>query len=134
MQANLNTGRGPQEAAYNWINVNQNEATRWPSDNEVIDKIANHPHEMSATRRNMVLHAIESHLRIDNGQRPFSNGFQIAILIPEEEIGLTNYPIEGRLTPTRLERRSGIVKQLGNFTLTNTNLTKKEREAEWEEK
>ena len=135
MQANLNSGRDPQEGAYNWISMNQNEATRWPSDNEVIEKITNYPHEMSATRRNMVLHAMESRLRIDNGQRPTgSTGFQTVILIPEGESGLTNYPIEGRPTPTRLERRNGIVKQLGNFTLTNTNLTVRERESAWEEK
>lgn len=134
MQANLNTGRDPQEGAYAWISMNQNEATWWPSDNEVMDKIANHPHEMSAARRNMVLHAIESRLRIDNGQRPVSGGFQTTILIPDAEIGLTNYPVEGRSTPGRLERRNKIVKQLGNFTLTNTNLTKREREAGWEEK
>lgn len=134
MQSNLNAGRDPYEAAYNWISINQNEATRWPSDNEVIDKISNHPHEMSATRRNMVLHAIESRLRIDNGQRPISSGFQTPFLIPEGEVGLTHYPIEGRATPTRLERRNRIVKQLGNFTLANTNLPKREREAEWEVK
>lgn len=134
MQVNLNAGRDPQEGAYNWISMNQNEATRWPTDNEVMDKIANHPHEMSAVRRNMVLHAIESRLRIDNGQRPISSGFQTANLIPEGEIGLTNYPIERRPTPARLERRNGIVKQLGNFTLVNTNLTPRERESVWEEK
>ena len=135
MQVGLNAGQDPREAAHNWISMNQNEATRWPSDNEVIDKISNHPHEMSAIRRNMVLHAIESLLRIDNGQRPISSsGLQTAILIPEGEIGMTNYPIEGRPTPTRLERRNGIVKQLGNFTLTHTNLSKRERETGWEEK
>lgn len=134
MQANLNAGRDPQEAAHTWISMNQNEATRWPSDAEVVDKISNHPHEMSATRRNMVLHAMENRLRIDNGQRPVSNGFQTAILIPEGEIGQTKYPMEARPTPARLERRNRIVKQLGNFTLTNTNLTKKERESGWEEK
>ena len=134
MQANLNTGRDPQEGAYNWISMNQNEAIRWPSDNEVIDKIANYPHEMSASRRNMVLNAIESRLRIDNGQQPVGSGFQSATLIPEGEIGRTNYPIEGRPTPARLERRNGILKQLGNFTLTQTNLKKREQEAPWEEK
>ena len=135
MQANLNAGRDPQESAYNWISMNQNEAIRWPRDSEVIDKIANHPHEMSATRRNMVLHAMESRLRIDNGQRPIgSSGFQTTILIPEGEASLTNYPIEGRPTPTRLERRNGVVKQLGNFTLTNANLTARERESVWEDK
>ncbi|MYE39135.1 MAG: DUF1524 domain-containing protein [Chloroflexi bacterium] len=135
MQANLNTGQDPQEAAHIWIGMNQNEATRWPSDDEVMDKISNHPHEMSATRRNMVLHALESRLRIDNGQRPIgSTGFQTAILIPDGEIGLTNYPIEGRPTSVRLERRNRNVKQLGNFTLVNTNLTKRERESAWEDK
>lgn len=134
MQANLNTGRDPQEGAYSWISMNQNEAIRWPSDNEVIDKIANYPHEMSASRRNMVLNAIESRLRIDNGQQPVGSGFQSATLIPEGEIGRTHYPIEGRPTPARLERRNGILKQLGNFTLTQTNLSRREREAPWEEK
>jgi hypothetical protein len=134
MQTSLNTGQDPQETAHTWISMTQNEATRWPSDDEVMDKISNHPHEMSATRRNTVLYALESRLRIDNGQRPVSSGFQTAILIPEGEIGQTNYPMEGRPTPARLERRNRIVKQLGNFTLTNSNLTKREREAGWEEK
>ena len=134
MQANLNAGRDPQEAAYTWMTMNQNEATRWPSDSDVIDKISNHPHEMSAVRRNMVLHAIESRLRIDNGLRPISDGLQSGILIPEGETGLTNYPIEGRSTPARLERRSRIVKQLGNFTLTNSNLNRREQGHGWEEK
>ena len=134
MQANLNTGRDPQDAAFDWMAQTQNEANRWPNDAEVLDKIANHPHEMSATRRDVVLNAIENHLRIDNGLRPNSSNLKTAILIPEGEDGITSYPIEGRPTPPRLERRNEIVKRLGNFTLTNTSLTKKERVSGWEEK
>ncbi len=135
MRGHLESGEAPHEAAYEWINMNRIQANRWPSDEEVIEKIANHPHDMTAARRNMVLHALESRLRIENGQSPVSSGFQTAILIPEGEIGLTYYPIEGGSpAPSRRERRAGIVKQLGNFTLVQPSLTKKERESGWEDK
>lgn len=134
MQASLNSGNEPQEAAYDWIFMQQNEASRWPTDTEVIDRISNHPHEMSAARRNMVLQAMENRLRIDNGQPPISGGFQTAILIPEGEIGLTNYPIGVRATAARLQRRNENVKKLGNFTLTNSNLNPSERATGWQDK
>ena len=134
MQASLNSGNEPQEAAYNWIIRNRTEAIRWPTDDEVINKISNDPHEMTATRRNMVLQALENHLRIDNGQRSISGGFQTTILIPDSENGLTSYPIEGRPTQARLERRNRIVKQLGNFTLSSNRLTTREQNAGWSDK
>ena len=134
MQASLNSGNEPQEAAYDWIIMQRNEANRWPTDAEVIDRISNHPHEMSAARRNMVLQAMENRLRIDNGQPPISGGFQTAILIPEGEIGLTNYPIGVRATAARLQRRNENVKKLGNFTLVNSRLTPNEQNAGWSDK
>ena len=134
LQNSMNAGRNPERAAYDWISMNQNEAFRWPSDSEVQEKVANHPHGMAAGRRDMVLHALESHLRINSGQPPVRGGLYSARLIPAGEIGLANYPIEGRSTPTRLERRREVLESLGNFTLSNNRLTGKEGESVWQDK
>ena len=134
MQTSMDAGQNPEMAAYDWISRNQNEAFRWPNDSEVQEKVANHRLEMSAARRNMVLHALESHLRINSGQPPLRDGLQISSLIPSGDVGEASYPIEGRRTDARMERRKNIIEQLGNFTLTNNQLTKKERESVWHDK
>lgn len=134
MEHEMDRGRSPEQAAYDWISKHRNEAFRWPSDNEVIDRVATQPHEMSAARRNMVLHALESHLRVDRGLPPVRNGLLTVRLIPTGEVGLTNYPIEGRTNPSRLERRRNVIEQLGNFTLTHTRLTGKEGDFAWPDK
>ena len=133
MQASLNSGNEPQEAAYDWIIRQRNEVNRWPTDDEVIEKISNHPHEMTAARRNMVLQAMENRLRIDNGQPPITGRLSSAFLIPEGDNGLVAYPIEGRARD-RLERRNRIVRQLGNFTLTSSNLNRAEQVSGWQDK
>ena len=130
----LSDGRNPAEAAHAWISLNQNEAYRWPSDEEVLEAVAQNPHGMSAGRRDMVLHALESHLRIASGRIPAKGGLLTTPLIPAGAIGLTNYPIEGRATPARQERRMSILDRLGNFTLTNTRLTTRERDSVWQDK
>ena len=135
LQLRMNDGQDPERAAYDWISMTQNEAFRWPSDSEVQDKVANQPHEMSAARRNMVLHALESHLRINNGQPTVADGLQAGSLIPTGETGLTNYPIEERRpSSTRLQRRQDALNSLGNFSLTDTRLTKAESESVWQDK
>ena len=131
----LSSGDSVPEATYQWLAQTRNEANRWPSDEEVLEKVSEKPHEMQAQRRDMVLNAIENRLRIDKGLPPLSRKLRAAILIPKGEAGTTNYPIPGGgPTPTRMQRRDAALDMLGNLTLVSSSLKKTQAEARWTEK
>ena len=135
LQRALAAGEPIKTAAYQWLAQTRNEAKRWPSDAEVVDKVSDKPHEMTPTWRDMVLHAIEDRLRIDQGLAPTDRKLRTVTLIPPGEAGTTNYPIqESRPTPSRQQRREDALKQLGNLTLINGPMRKREQEARLEKK
>lgn len=109
-------------------------ASRWPTDSEIMQRLTANPHEMSATRRDVVLNALESHLRRENGLPQLGIKARAALLMPAGEAGLASYPLEGRPTQTRLLRRKEKVEALGNLTLTKKQLTKAQAEAPWHDK
>ena len=121
-------------AASAWMNLPSNQALQFPTDTEVLETVGNQPHQMNTARRNMVLHALENHLRLENGRPPVRDRLQPVRLIPTGDVGLANYPIEGRATQARLERRIETLEQLGNFSLVNTRLTTREYETTWQDK
>ena len=133
LQRALAAGEPIKTAAYQWLAQTRNEAKRWPSDAEVVDKVSNKPHEMTPTWRDMVLHAIEDRLRIDQGLAPTDRKLRTVTLIPPGEAGTTNYPIqESRPTPSRQQRLEDALKQLGNLTIINGPMRKREQEARLE--
>ena len=135
LQLALNNGESVLEATYQWLAQTRNEANRWPSNEEVFEKVSEKPHEMMAQRRDMVLHAIENRLRIDRGLPPLSKKLRTNTLISKGEAGLTNYPIPGgKPSPTRMQRRDSALDMLGNLTLVSSSLKKRQSEAKWTEK
>ena len=135
LQAGLNNGEPVQDATYQWLSQTKNEVNRWPTDQEVFARLSENPHEMAPQRRDLVLNAIENRLRIDQGLAPLTKKLRTTTIIPKGEVGLTNYPIpEGRMSPTRHQRRENALGQLGNFTLISRTMRKKQNEAPWTEK
>ena len=110
------------------------DASRWPNDAEIMQRLTTSRHEMSAGRRDVVLNAIESRLRRENGQSQLDYKAQSAYLMPSGESGMTNYPLEGNRTQARIERRKERVEYLGNLTLTKGRMNRRNQEAPWNDK
>ncbi len=110
------------------------DASRWPDDAEIMRRLTTSPHEMSAARRGVVLNALESRLRRENGQDQLDYKAYAALLMPSGEAGMTNYPLEGNRTQARLERRKERIEYLGNLTLTKGRMSRPHVEAPWHDK
>lgn len=110
------------------------DSARWPKDREISEGLTQMPHHMSATRRDVVLLALEDRLRRDNGKPPLDFKPQATLLMPNNEAGLTHYLPPGRLTESRKNRLRERVGYLGNLTLTKKRLTQKEQNLPWPEK
>jgi hypothetical protein len=110
------------------------DAARWPTDTEIIQRLCENPHEMSSTRRNVVLEALEAQLRRESGVDPLDGKAHPVALMPGGEIGETNYPIKGSGTAIQRERRERHLKYIGNFTLVRRQLGRRDNNASWFEK
>ena len=110
------------------------DASRWPTDSEIMQRLTTSRHEMSAGRRDVVLNALESRLRRENGQSQLDYKAQSAYLMPSGEAGMTNYPLEGNRTQARMERRKERIEYLGNLTLTKGRMNRRHQEAPWNDK
>ena len=110
------------------------DAARWPNDSEIMQRLTTSRHEMSASRRDVVLNALESRLRRENGLNQLDYRAQSAYLMPTGEAGMTNYPLEGNRTQARMERRRERIEFLGNLTLTRGRMIRRNVEAPWSDK
>ena len=110
------------------------DASRWPNDAEIMQRLTTSRHEMSAGRRDVVLNALESRLRRENGQSQLDYKAQSAYLMPSGEAGMSNYPLEGNRTQARMERRKERIEYLGNLTLTKGRMNRRHQEAPWNDK
>ena len=110
------------------------DASRWPNDAEIMQRLTTSRHEMSAGRRDVVLNALESRLRRESGQSQLDYKAQSAYLMPSGEAGMTNYPLEGNRTQARTERRKERIEYLGNLTLTKGRMNRRNQDAPWNDK
>lgn len=110
------------------------DASRWPNDTEIMQRLTTSRHEMSAGRRDVVLNALESRLRRENGHSQLGYKAQSAYLMPSGEAGMANYPLEGNRTQARMERRKERIEYLGNLTLTRGRLNRRNQDAPWNDK
>lgn len=110
------------------------DASRWPNDAEIMQRLTTSRHEMSAGRRDVVLNALESRLRREKGQNELDYKAQSAYLMPSGEAGMTNYPLAGNRTRARMERRKERIEYLGNFTLTKGRMSRRNQDAPWNDK
>ena len=110
------------------------DASRWPTDSEIIERLKSDPIEMNNTRRNVVLEALEAQLRRELGMDPLDSKVYPTQLMPGGQIGQINFPIEGNWTDNRVARRERTIKCIGNFTLVRGQMRKKETNAQWIEK
>lgn len=127
-------GTSCSRAAINALKDITINSSRWPGDPEIMDRLTGNPHEMSATRRDVVLNALESRLRREKGQNQLDYKARSALLMPSGEAGMTNYPLEGNRTQARLERRKDRIEYLGNLTLTKGLMNRANVEAQWHSK
>lgn len=110
------------------------DAARWPTDDEIFDRLSKNPHEMRNSRRNVVLEALEGQLRRELGMDSLYSRVYPAMLMPSGEIGETNYPIKGSGTAIQRQRREQHLKYIGNFTLVRRQLSSRDNNAPWHEK
>ncbi len=126
-------GESPAKAIRRTLQQLTIEAARWPRDREIMDRLSAQPHEMNATRRDVILKALESQLRRDAELEPLERSVTTTQLMPSGEAGETNYPMTGNRTEARHQRRQQHLRYIGNFTLV-TRSTNRNNNAPWEEK
>ena len=118
--------------AFNNVTI---DSARCPKDREIIERLRQQPHGMSNARRDVVLIALENILRRRNELPPLDFRVYPAQVMPGSEASLSGaWPLTGRATESRRQRRRERVEFLGNWTLTKTRMSSRQREAPWAEK
>ncbi len=134
LRAATENGQSHSEAVRNMLTGAISDNARWPRDREIYDKISQTAHGMNATRRDVVLTALENRLRRESGKPPMDFKAQSALLMPSSDSGLMHYRPPGRLTESRKRRLDERIGMLGNLTLTRKRMTQKEQDLPWPEK
>ena len=114
------------------------ETLKWPTDEEVREVLVNRRlyGQLTVTRVQMVLEAIERQLRDDSGvAEQLTESFRtIEHVMPQKWPTHWARPRKGGTDETPMQRRERLVHSIGNLTLVTSRLNSKMRNGPWREK
>ena len=130
--------RGPEQADFTIIEYLKNQTIEnriWPNDRMLREDLVAKPMPGNATRKRMVLEAIEVHLRGQMAE-PLGDTSKLTVehIMPQQWRSNSPLPTEIPISVEAEEARDEAIKLIGNLTLTTGKLNARLSNGPWREK